>query len=67
VSLVGLPSLPVAGWNLARCRISLQVVESSAEEPLELVTVQSFTLPSGPTARRKRVVPCSSLRAAVVG
>ena len=38
VSVVGLPLLSVAGENLARLRISLQVVLSSEEEPLEPVT-----------------------------
>ncbi len=56
-----------AGVNLARDVSSLQVVESSADDPLDEVTVQFVTLPLAPTLSLYPVVPCSSARMAEAG
>jgi hypothetical protein len=66
-SEVGLPLLSIAGVNRARLRMILQVAASSADEPLELVTVQLVTRPLEPTSSRKPVVPSSSERSAEAG
>jgi hypothetical protein len=59
--------LSVAGENRARDLNSLQVVESSADEPLDEVTVQLLTRPLAPTSRRKPVAPDSEERSADAG
>jgi hypothetical protein len=66
-SLVVPPLLSVAGVNRARDLSSLQVVESSAAEPLDEVTVQLVTLPFAPTSSRKPVAPASPERTAEAG
>ena len=66
-SLTLAPELLVAGVKRARLRISRQVVLSNELDPLEEVTVQLLTRPSGPTSSRKPVVPDSSLRIAESG
>ena len=60
LSVVGWPLLSRAGVKRARLRMIRQVAVSSAVEPLDDVTVQLVTRPSGPTVSRKPVVPCSS-------
>ncbi len=67
LSLVGWPLLSRAGVNRARDRIILQVAESSAEEPLDEVTVQAVTRPFGPTSSLNPVAPCSPPRSAEAG
>jgi hypothetical protein len=67
VSVVEDPVLSRAGVNLARLRMIRHVAASSADEPLDEVTTQLVTRPSGPTVRRNPVVPCSSLRRADAG
>ena len=67
VSEIGLPAWSLAGVKRARRRKMLQVVESSALEPEDWVTVQSDTRPSVPIVRRTAVVPCSLLRSAEGG
>lgn len=67
VSVVGLPSLPVAGVNRARLVNSLHVVLSSEDDPLPDVTEQFVTRPLTPICRRYPVVPCSSFRNAADG
>jgi hypothetical protein len=62
VSDVGFPLLSRAGVNLARCRMMRQVALSSADDPLDEVTVQLLTRPLVPTSSRKPVVPSSSAR-----
>ena len=66
-SLTLAPELLVAGVKRARLRINRQVVLSNDLDPLDEVTVQLLTRPSGPTSRRKPVVPDSSLRIAESG
>ena len=66
-SLTLAPELLVAGVKRARLRISRQVVLSKELDPLDEVTVQLLTRPSGPTSSRKPVVPDSSLRIAASG
>ena len=63
-SLTLVPALSVAGVNRARLRISGRSRCPSGTIRSTTVTVQSLTRPSGPTSRRKPVVPCSSLRIA---
>ena len=53
LSVVAAPLLSRAGVNRARLRMIRQVAVSSAVDPLDDVTVQLVTLPSGPTVRRK--------------
>jgi hypothetical protein len=48
-SAVLAPLLSVAGVNRARLLMMRHVALSSAVEPLDDVTVQAATLPSGPT------------------
>ena len=67
VSVVGWPLLSRAGVNRARLRMIRQVAVSSALDPLDDVTTQLVTLPSGPIVSRKPVVPSSSLRRADAG
>ena len=57
LSLVALPLLSCAGVNFARARMIRQVALSSAVDPLDPVTVQFETRPSGPTSSRKLVLP----------
>ena len=66
-SVVLAPLLSVAGVNRARLRIRRHVVLSNELDPLEEVTEQLVTRPSGPTSSRNPVVPCSSLRMAESG
>jgi hypothetical protein len=66
-SLVLAPVLSVAGVNRARDRSSRHVVESSADEPLDEVTVQLETRPFAPTSSRKPVAPDSPERTAEAG
>jgi hypothetical protein len=66
-SLVALPVLSCAGVNRALLLMIRHVALSSDEEPLELVTEQFVTRPSGPTSRRKPVTPCSPARMAESG
>jgi hypothetical protein len=66
-SLVVPPLLSVAGVKRARDLSSRQVVESSADEPLEFVTVQLVTRPLAPTSSRKPVAPDSPERTAEAG
>ena len=49
VSVVGLPLLSRAGVKRARLRMMRQVALSRAVEPLDPVTLQAETRPSGPT------------------
>jgi hypothetical protein len=67
VSDVAAPVLSVAGVKRARDLSSRQVVESSADEPLDEVTVQLVTRPFGPTSSRKPVAPASPARTADAG
>ena len=66
-SAVADPVLSVAGVNRARDRNSRQVVESSADDPLDDVTVQLETRPFAPTSSRKPVAPDSPERTAEAG
>ena len=61
------PVLSVAGVNRARDLNSRQVVESSADEPLDDVTVQLETRPLAPTSSLKPVAPDSPERTAEAG
>ena len=61
------PVLSVAGVNRARDLSSRYVVESSADEPLDEVTVQLVTRPLAPTSSRKPVAPDSPERTAEAG
>jgi hypothetical protein len=67
LSVVAWPLLSRDGVNRARLRMIRQVAVSSAFDPLDDVTVQLVTLPSGPTVSRKPVVPSSSARRAEAG
>ena len=67
VSVVGCAIAVRAGVNRARLRMIRQVAVSSADDPLDEVTVQLVTPPSGPTVSRNPVVPSSSLRRADAG
>jgi len=67
LSVVGAPVLSVAGVKRALDLNSRQVVESSADEPLDEVTVQLVTRPFEPTSSRKPVAPDSSARSAEAG
>ena len=64
VPAVVAPVLSRAGVKRARRVSSRQVAESSAEEPLDDVTVQLVTRPSAPTSSRNPVVPASPERSA---
>jgi hypothetical protein len=66
-SVVGPPLLSVAGVKRALDLSSRQVVESSADEPLDEVTVQLVTRPFEPTSSRKPVAPDSEARSAEAG
>jgi hypothetical protein len=61
------PVVSVAGENRARDLSSLQVVLSSADEPLDEVTVQLVTRPLAPTSSRNPVAPASPARTAEAG
>jgi hypothetical protein len=54
--------LSIAGVNRALDRISRQVAESSALDPLERLIVQAVTRPLAPTSRLKLTAPCSPRR-----
>ena len=63
----GLPLLSLAGVKRARRVSSRQVAESSADDPLDEVTEQFVTRPSGPTSSLNPVVPASPERSAEGG
>jgi hypothetical protein len=57
VSVTGFPLLSRAGVNFALRRMMLQVALSSALLPLDWVTLQPVTRPSGPTVIEALTVP----------
>jgi hypothetical protein len=67
VSAVLLPLLSLAGVNRARALSRRQVVVSSADDPLDEVTVQLVTRPLAPTSSLNPVVPASPARWAEAG
>ena len=62
-----LPLVSWAGVKRNRRWASEQAVESSAELPLEPVTLQAVTRPSALMDSRIEVVPCASARIADAG
>jgi hypothetical protein len=64
---IALPAVSFAGVKRARRRMTLHVVLSSEDDPLDFVIVQLVTLPSVPISSLKPVVPCCSALMAAAG